>query len=441
MNGRAKRLIRSGASYVQELAYDVRANALLIALRLVIGVLMALALYTCLSLSAKTSYVAQQVMSKQQQYDMYSLVDTMVDPDVFHRFMNDERHVDAMAAFYNDLYADDRLLSVSAFTQPIPVSSAAMGTAPDASLLYRDVEAATYEEPGGSKFYECKSVQISRKAFGFFDLRISDGTGFAWDTVSYASGSVPVLLGSNWRPYLSVGSHFQGQLYGESRTFEVVGFLDGSSALWTPGNPDVDLSSFIVLPYPEKVSMESLGTGDIYPIVASAMFNGGVAAPSGMSPEQVVERLGIIADRTGFEDYTIVGMQSYQVHLRLMRRLLEDSGLLVAALVAVMAVVSVVVLFCIDAALAHRRGAKVRVARVLGWNNDGISRYVLLPCAVEAVVACLIFMASVLMLPNRHGLSCFVGIVAPVALGLVSAVCQSARVRNVLGGEDGHHAG
>lgn len=73
---------------MRELVYDVRSNGLLLLLKVVIIVVVLIGLYNVLSLSEDTDRAIDQSFTEQENYHLYTVVDTLADPELFYDFRN-----------------------------------------------------------------------------------------------------------------------------------------------------------------------------------------------------------------------------------------------------------------------------------------------------------------------------------------------------------------
>ena len=105
----------------RELLYDLRSNGVLVALKIAVLSLIGVAAYHALALSSGTSDAAPATVQLQQNYNLYTLRDTLYDPELYASFRSDDASVDSLAAFSNALSADKDFTLLSIYNQAIPL--------------------------------------------------------------------------------------------------------------------------------------------------------------------------------------------------------------------------------------------------------------------------------------------------------------------------------
>lgn len=189
--------------------------------------------YNLLSFSVSTSRAVDKNFSATAEVNVYGITDELFDADAFHDFRESVANVRSVADFYDALDANDDVQLLSVMDQPIPVIRPRVDETFEYGYGTDMGSSGTYvDELSGHEFQDLKSVQINQAAFDFYNLGAASGPGLDWEQIDWSAGTVPVLLGANYRKLYDVGDEFRGNLYFEEKTFEIAGFLEPDSSVF-----------------------------------------------------------------------------------------------------------------------------------------------------------------------------------------------------------------
>ena len=422
-----------------ELIRDLRSSGLLIAVKAVIVAVFAVSMYTFGTFAQSTSGAVNGSLAADREVDLYGLIDTFLgDPEGFERFRASEGDLSSLADFLGELAGSERLDFLSAFDQPIVARDFAGGDGFDTNAG-TDLEVrGEYRGSDGALLQDVKSMQMNHEMFGFSRLTIDVGSPPDWSAVDYTSGSIPVLLGADYRGVYEVGDAFQADVYGAPQRLRVEGILSPGSAVFYRGDLDHYLDDTVVLPYPSDIGQLVRQDRYLGGIVAFAMLNTDLAASSSMSYDDVVDELASIAARTGFHDYSLQGVPTYLVQLRLVRQIIVDNFVLLTTVLLTIGAATVTVCAWINRTLCSRRRRWGQICRTVGMSDRRITRTAGQTWAVEYAAVLVLYSIGCAVLPNHHA-SPFLGVLLVLAVwfGLDLLVRRQGLLRatTTLGGE------
>jgi hypothetical protein len=113
------------------------------------------------------------------------------------------------------------------------------GDADDASYAYE-----------GDIYHAMKTIQVSGNFLKEFGVSVAEGRSFLDSDFHYSPGeTIPVLLGHDYREYLSLGDQLHGIYLGENMVFKVVGFLSDNAYFYSRQQKDmVSCNRYIIMP-------------------------------------------------------------------------------------------------------------------------------------------------------------------------------------------------
>jgi hypothetical protein len=111
-------------------------------------------------------------------------------------------------------------------------------------------------EDGSYQPYDIvRAYIVSSNYIDFFDIKLSEGDYFKEEDYLYEGDYVPVLMGSIYKKYYTLGEEFEGMLNSTTNTkFKVIGFI-AENQYFTTSNSTSSLhiyDNYIVVPYLEK---------------------------------------------------------------------------------------------------------------------------------------------------------------------------------------------
>lgn len=395
---------------------DLRASGLLILVKVVVVATFAVALYTFGTFAQSTSRAVNGSLANDRGVELYGLIDSfLADPDGFERFRASEEDLTTLIRFLDGLESSARVDLLAAFDQPLVVRDFGAGKDFDANAGTDIPERGAYTDEHGVTVRDVQSMQMNREAFEFARLRVASGSIPTWATIDYRSGVLPVVLGASYEGVFALGDELDAHLYGAEQRLRVVGFLETGSALFYRGQLNHFLDETIVVPYPSDLGALLRDDQYLAGIVAFAMLNSDLAAPADATFDEVVNELGAIASTSGFTSYSLQGVATYLVQLRLVRQIVVENFALLSGVMLMIGLATVVLCWRINLAVCSRRDAWVAVRRAVGHDDRAIIRAVASGWFLEYAVIIATYALWCAWLPNHHAYP-FLGILALLAL-------------------------
>ena len=231
---------------MREFVYDFKKNKVLLFFKVFFLVFFSLILILCFSFGKSTTASIDSNFSNSQGKSLYTITDSIVQPDDFQRFRTSNKSIDTVAQFYNGLNKSDKFEFLSVFNQSIYISD--FKGNPDF------LEGDTYYNPNNEKKVSTvKSIQMNRNSFEFYNLKLEKGSGIEWNNVDMTTeekDSIPIVLGNDYSDYYNLGDILHGEFYFKQSNFTVVGFLEKNSSIFYKENQNYFLDDSILIPYP-----------------------------------------------------------------------------------------------------------------------------------------------------------------------------------------------
>ncbi len=373
---------------LDELICDFKSCWHLRIIKCCIVVTIALCAYMLLSFVASTNGAIKQSFSRQADYDIYSLVDSfMDDPEGFYAFRQDREKLSSLARFDEGLSSSGCFTFLSVFDQPVTVFDFKGGE--EFGYSYGMGYGSDVIDYGGRSAFNAKAVQLNRAAFDFYGLRVAKGASLPWGDADWNEPNLPVLLGSAYVGAYDLGDILEGDLYGQSMRFEVMGFLEEGSSILYQGNPAFGLDYSIVIPYPSSFEELANLEGSFGGIALFAYVNGELAVAKGTQASVLLDALDRISADSGFDGYGVAGLYDYSTKVTQIRQLIEDNVATVGLMGALLLGVGCVVLAAANSALASGHSGRRRLAEILGvadvWQREATGMTLLWWCATIAL--------------------------------------------------------
>ncbi|RLP74710.1 hypothetical protein D9V32_11770 [Mycetocola tolaasinivorans] len=420
---------------MREILYDIRRNGALILLRILIVALALVSTVTTVSFTESTTGTLDSQFSARAENNLAQLIDTYYDdPDAFLAIRNNPEAMAQVSGFYDALTRSTALTPLSMFDQAVPVQEFrgddrfdhTFGT--DLDVVGRYADAVT-----GTTLMNVKSMQMSRQAFEFYGLTASAGEAISWAEVDYASGMVPVLLGSDYQGVYAVGDTLRGDLYGNVLDLTVSGFLPPESAVYYRGEINTFLRDRIVMPYPETLVQpgEDTAAVELTPkyqsflgILTFAMINTDLAFPLETTTDELLAELTRIGQQTGFTQHALIGVPLYLTQFALVRQIVVDNLALVSAVQVLMLIAALVAAVFISYHVHRRRLPRVRILEVLGAPTRALIRERQCASAAEYTLTLALFGLGVSLSPALGIRAALIGIGALIVWFLLDIGVQ-----------------
>ena len=132
-----------------------------------------------------------------------------------------------------------------------------------------------------------------------------------WNTFSYKDNHIPVLLGSEYKSFYKFGDVITGNYYSKNITFEVVGFIEKGCSINYKNTSNIVLDTYMLIPYPSILWEVDETDFQFESLLYFAMINCDLLPF--VSESQILENIKSISDETGFSDFSLVGIDNFQI--------------------------------------------------------------------------------------------------------------------------------
>ncbi len=416
------------------LGRDLRSNGYLTALKVAVLALVLLTIYNVSSFSASAESAVNRSFSAEAEVELYSLADTLADPDEFIRFRESKKSVSTLGEFYNGLSTSRELTFLSAFDQPLPISDFRGGEKFDVNTEMGLDPRGEYTDPmTGDYVRDVKAFQMNRATYDFYRLQVEDGSEIGWESVDYGSGTIPVLLGHDYVGIYEIGALLGTNYYSVEMDLTVVGFLEKDSSIFYKGEMNTFLDDYVVVPYPH--SLEPATDDNLYfqGILYFAMINGDLVAERSMTAADVINKIGTVAAASGFDEYTLLNVPTYLVQYRQMRQLIVDNASLLVIFGLALSICVLLVTLALSYLLTRKRLPRYVTSWVVGRRLADIRRQNSLITAAEYGVLGAIVLVAVSRLPNWSFSSLTLVILIAGGLFVGDAILQWRLITGELG--------
>ncbi|SDS74746.1 hypothetical protein SAMN04489752_2413 [Brevibacterium siliguriense] len=397
---------------------DLQKNWPYMLMKIVILGLVSALIYQVAAFASVSSSEISRSFSDEAEVDMYSITDTLVDPDDFSSYRESAKSLDAVGSFYNLLDSDSGMKFLSVFDQPLSIVDFPHedGSKDVPKSIDATSEAEYVDEDTGQRLTDVQSFQMNQNAYEFNSLKVETGAEISWSNVDYESRTIPVVLGHSYESVYDIGDRIEAQYYFEDFSLVVAGFLEPNSSIYYQGELNTYLDDSVVVPYPPRLEAVTKDNQEFFGMLSFAMISGDLAVDQEQDSESVFRRLGQAASESGFEEYTVLNAPTYLVQFQLTRQLIQDNAGLLIGVAILLGVCAVFSNGLISLHLARRRWNQQRLEYVLGVSTRRTAFRIVAVSVLE--YSTLLIIASVIALQVPQGSS--VGLF-PVAL-VVAAV-------------------
>lgn len=256
--------------------------------------------------------------------DTYRLYDTVIDPDEFGEALRDQRVIQHVFLFYEELEKAERVQYSTVYNQPIVVH--------DLKCTEESVRLENMGITEGDTLV--KALQVNQNATQRNLVEFSEGE-IDWETVRWSNENTPVFLGAQYKPWYAVGDEISASFYNEEFKFVVAGFFDDQSQIIFR-DEKYDLKDYMVVPYP--VNLQKLEcTDNLKGMLAFSMIRGDLSIQhSEDSMQKVWEELESIKKKSGFSRIGIEGVTKYILTYEKADRLFHGNASVYALVLALL---------------------------------------------------------------------------------------------------------
>ena len=244
------------------------------------------------------------------QNDFYKMVDNFYDPDEFYNFRTDNQNINILANFYNTLNASSNFDVLTSFNQAIAVDD----FNGDQRFYYNSDE---FIDNSQSPTINIKALQLNQKAYDFYNIEVEGNSEIAWNSISYKDNSIPVLLGSEYKSFYKIGDIITGNYYSKNTNFEVIGFIETDCSINYKNTSNITLDTYMLIPYPSTLWEVDKTNFQFESLLYFAMINCDLLPF--VEESQILKNIKSISDETGFSDFSLVGIDNFQIqHIELL---------------------------------------------------------------------------------------------------------------------------
>lgn len=415
-----------------ELLRDAKSNGGLLLLKTLLLGLVLIAVYHVSAFSESADSAIDRSFSAKAEVDLYSVTDTLTDPDRFAEARQNPQYLDDVGRFYNLLNTEASFTWLSVFDQPVPIADFRagdqFGPASEGGLPNQE-----FPHPITGKIVKpAAAFQLNRKAFDFYHLSVDRGTAIPWESVDYSTGTIPVLLGSEYRGIYDIGETLEGNLYSADLRFTVSGFLKPNSSIFFKGAMNTFLDRSIVIPYPSELGPVTDENAYVQGILAFAMINGDIAVDRTFTSDSVLLELARISRTSGFSDYALLNTPAYLAQYHLMKEIIQQNRDLLIALSILTFGSALLINGAVSSVVLRRRGRGYFVLWIQGVAPAAIYRRNALMACLEYLVLAIAVTIALSEFPSRSQSSLLVALALAGTAFLFDLGLQSVALRRSL---------
>lgn len=210
--------------------------------------------------------------------------------------------------FYNKLNNEENFEYLSIKEHYISVNSDII---PDESKIVYSNNEYQFEKIEDKEYTMVKSIQMNRKSYDFFDLKVSEGR--VWNNSDFKyNGYIPILLGSNYKKIFNIGDKIEIGYFGTKFNAEIIGFIKEDSSVLGNGNIQMYLNEYILLPHINFEDPSDSVSRDFQEVVYFMMLEGYIVTEDNIaSIQNMKDKVEILSQESGFIEYFFIGANPY----------------------------------------------------------------------------------------------------------------------------------
>lgn len=329
--------------------------------------------------------IKEKQINMEQKYEdklIYNIFDNLSDPNDFMKYSNTLEGINRASSFYNELNKMKDYSYQTIFTQPLFLTEfkgdRSFDGTPETPLKYKN-------------FYEIKSIQLNKNAFLFNKIH---HTGYLnWENIDYSNDTIPILLGFNYKDKYKIGDLLNGSFYLSKKTkFKVSGFIPKNSNVLYDGDI-VYLDHYIIIPYPEKI--KRLKHKENFEFESAAYFNmlrGNIITSNDNDNADVIDRLNLLKNKTGFDKITIGGHSTLEMKYRPLIKFIDDLKLQVIIYTIFLIALVILVNINLYTPIINSRQTNYYTYNLLGYDNIDIFILKMLDVVTPLIISLLVIL-------------------------------------------------
>ena len=182
------------------------------------------------------------------------------------------------------------------------------------------------------------------------------------------------------------------------------------------------------MPYPPDLEQSAEQSQFFFGILAFAMIAGDLAVDTAVGSDDVLRHLGEIANRVGFDDFTVLNAPTYLVQFQLTRQLIQDNASLLVGVAALLIVCAGLSNGIIGAHVARRRWRVQKIEHLLGI-SDRVALIRTIAVTVIEYMCLLVGLAILVIFLPQANLFAFTPVAVIVAVFLIADILSQDLMR------------
>ncbi|MFD2307079.1 hypothetical protein [Enterococcus termitis] len=335
--------------------------------------------------------------------DMFSITDTLTNPDDFYAFRQSEQKLLTVKNFYDNLNNHSTIKFLSAFDQPLQIENFKGGNIFNESYGNDDHTATigTYVDDISKKeVFDVKSIQMNKNFYDYYAIELDENATFQWNTISFEKNVYPIALGANYKGLYKKGDILKGSLYFREFDFEVVGFIKENTSVFYKNDINKYLDDYILIPYPEKFNITP-SNKEFIGMVSFSMMAGDIIVSKDDGLSYLQKQLAITAKKTDFYDYTILGVSTFSVQYNTMYELINYNKKLITSVCICIFICTIFIILFLNFKIYNRRSLRYFISYLNGDTFEKIYVLGLRDLILGDVFIVMSYISLFFIIPNR----------------------------------------
>lgn len=124
-------------------------------------------------------------------------------------------------------------------------------------------------------------------------------------------------MGSEYKSFYKIGDIITGNYYSKNTNFEVIGFIETDCSINYKNTSNITLDTYMLIPYPSALWEVDKTNFQFESLLYFAMINCDLLPF--VEESQILKNIKSISDETGFSDFSLVGIDNFQIqHIELL---------------------------------------------------------------------------------------------------------------------------
>ncbi|MDK8183458.1 ABC transporter ATP-binding protein [Paenibacillus sp. UMB4589-SE434] len=268
-----------------------------------------------LSINMQQAELEVDTMSHFKNKQLYKISDKLVN-EVEINFFSKPNNYDKLHDFSNLMQLSTDFQYYIANWQPIGISnfkgSAIFGA------YYESGNREKTRNRDGKDYTSIKSVQVNHNVFDLNNIQLQQGRIFDADEYILTGDNIPVILGAEYTGIYQLGDQIDIDYYFQTFKGTVVGIVQPLQKIVTNNRPELLLDRYVLLPLMSLSDSPSRLNNNAakYPVFFKALLltraNGMII--SELDPLSIRKVVGSIAQKTGFDQFSIIGADGLRIN-------------------------------------------------------------------------------------------------------------------------------